>query len=157
MQEIMIKIRVPDGMSVEVAELAVHPEEVQAADAMPTLPEVDERLQTGKRSLVSFMTGYIERCATELGCTTIVPEGKRTDYLNTFPPPRHKHKRVSSLTVTSGRLEVYCDPALAQQFPPAQEDKHNGVPVQVKIYLTSNEAVDAAIELTRRAIDGLDD
>lgn len=153
---LIITISIPDD-----AEIDVRSEVSSNEPARPTEPEVSpdvrKRIGTAKRGLRPFMLQYIERCASELACRTVVPTGKREDYLNTFPPVEYKRKRVSSLTITSGRLEIYCDPSLAERFPNAEEDLHNGVPVQVKLYLQDEQAVDSALELTRLAIEALDE
>ncbi len=156
MQKIIITISIPDGAEVDVRS-EVSSNEPDRTRESAVNPDVRKRIGTAKRGLRPFMLQYIERCASELACRTVVPTGKREDYLNTFPPVEYKRKRVSSLTITSGRLEVYCDPSLAERFPNAEKDLHNDVPVQVKLYLLDEETVDEAVELTRLAIEALDE
>lgn len=63
---------------------------------------------------------------------------------------RHSNNRSKAL---APRAEIYCEPSHVERRPPAEFDLHNGTPVQAKIYLDSDEAVDAAVALTAVAIE----
>ncbi len=95
---------------------------------------------------------FVELCATQLGLVARLPKSERT-YVNLVPPKRFGTKRAAAFEIRSGRVEIYCDPAHADTHPLADEVRHNGVPVAVKVYLTSPAAVDEAITLTRIGLD----
>lgn len=50
-------------------------------------------------------------------------------------------------------MHITCSPSHAAGRPLAEEITHNGQPVAVKVYLTSDEAVDQAVELTRIGLE----
>ncbi|MDW3217109.1 MAG: hypothetical protein R8F63_00740 [Acidimicrobiales bacterium] len=155
---ISITVELPDGATVE--EVKVEPSDDTPLGARPmTGPSVlsdavAKRVTTiAPRDQAEHIRDYLERVSTELGVSIELPDGKRIDYLNLYPPAGHRRRRAASVTLTSGRTEIYCDPGHSEGRSHAEPDTHNGVPVQLKIYLDSAAAVAEAAVLTEIAID----
>lgn len=102
-------------------------------------------------SIAQFEMDFAERCVTELQLRVEPPSGGRT-YVNLYPPKRYGSKRAANVTTTSGRAEIFCDPSNAADFKHAEVVENKGEPVAVKVYLTSAEAVEEAVELTRQGL-----
>jgi hypothetical protein len=154
---ISITVELPDGATVGEVK-------IKAADSVPLPPTastpsalasaVAERLATiAPRDLASPIGDYLKQVSTELGLSIELPEGKRIDYLNLYPPAGHRRRRAASVTLTSGRTEIYCDPRHIEGRTHAEPDLHNDVPVQVKIYLDSAAAVAEAADITAIAVE----
>lgn len=103
-------------------------------------------------SLAPFELDFVERCAVELQLRLEPPSGSRT-YVNLYPPKRYGSKRAANVTTTSGRAEIFCDPSHAAAYEHAEVVENKGDPVAVKVYLTSTQAVDEAVELTRIGLE----
>lgn len=103
------------------------------------------------RPAAPFVRRYLERCSTELRLVISRPEFGDRPYLNI--KPAEGGKRLASITPGSGRTQFYVSPDLADAAPRAEVVLNNGVPNRVKVMLTSDEAVEDAITLTRRAME----
>ena len=57
--------------------------------------------------------------------------------------------QAAGLEIRSGRLEIYCAPSHAQDFDNALVVSYHGEPTWVQVYLTSLDAVEDAIALTK--------
>jgi len=154
---ITIEVDLPPGAAIGAVRVEPASPDSEAAHPSPAsgvATQVEQRVATvAPRSLHQWIRLYLERVAEEFATSVEIPTGKRTDYLNLYPPAGHPRRRTSSITLTSGRTEIYCDPRHAEGRSHAEPDKHNGVPKQVKIYLDSEDAVEEAIELTAIAIE----
>jgi len=155
---ISITLELPDGATVEgvtvepVGDGSSPTGSIETSRGLSDV--VAERVATiAPRHLATHICEYLERVSTELGLSIELPDGKRIDYVNLYPPAGHRRRRAASVTLTSGRTEVYCDPRHAEGRSHAEPDKHNGVPVQLKIYLDSTAAIDEAATLTAIAVD----
>lgn len=100
--------------------------------------------------LAEFERRYIERAVTELNLEPRLPDShkRRNEYVNLFPPIKYGAGRASAFAFKSGRVEIYCKPENAEGFAHAETVFHNGVPTWVRVYLTSEDAVEDAIRLT---------
>lgn len=143
---ITITVEVPEGGTVTVQDASISHEHDRAApdDGMP-FAEANVRLRP---FLMRFEDGLrahdirIER-----------PDAERQDYRNVFPPPGYGSSRLGSVNITSGRYELPRVPDLAAEEPLAELYSNKGEPAGTKIYLTSDEAVDAAVRLSVRALE----
>jgi hypothetical protein len=111
---------------------------------------VEERTPTSE---VQFRTEYLRRCIQELGLEVRAPKGSARPYLNVYPAAAGSIGRVAAIRPSSGRIAILVSPTAAADYPNAEVVRHHGDPVYVKVYARSNQAVDDAIALTRRALD----
>ncbi len=154
---ITITISMPDEMDAELAAPSGDAGIALEASSDDTLlsSSVLARIATAPIAYRDVLTEFAERLELEFGCTVAVPTSKREDYLNVYSGKT----RVASFMVRDSnqlrgpRAEIYCAPENAEAHPPAEPDLHNGRPVQAKIYLGDEGAVDAAAALVRIAID----
>lgn len=155
----LLTIEVPDGMDVAVHAATVEARPRDAGDGTPAgglsavLAEIEAQ---APRSTAPFQKQFVERCVEELEVLCSLPEGKRQSYVNAYPPRRFGSKRAASFLFSSGRVEIYCDPKNAGRSELADVFENNGVPVGAKLYLTSADAVQVAIELVRIGLDERD-
>lgn len=161
-KELLIRISVPDD-----AEIRVDVEETRE-NAGPDdsggldLPEQTSpgarhgdsvtRLiaETAPPRVVDNELRFIERGVRELELSPELPDSpnRRFEYVNLYPPQRFGPRRAAAFAVKSGRVEVYCKPEHASDFEHAEVVEHNNEPTWVRVYLTSDAAVDDAIALT---------
>ncbi len=150
-----ITIETPEGVTFKISG-----DETGMPTEAETLPKVVldaiERLVPTRYRPFAF--DYVNRCVSELGCSVEVGGGQRRDeYLSLFPPPRCRRARVAGMTYSSTRTAIYCGTPDLQGFSEAQPTLNSGVYAYPKLpHLESENAVNEAIELTKKAIDRLE-
>jgi len=110
-------------------------------------------VQNTDRADVGLRLAYLQRCVQELGLEVRLPKNLTRKYLNIYPRSTRWVARVAAMRPGSGRIGIYADPEAAAEFENAAVVFNNNDPVYVKVYARSSEAIDDAIELTKRAID----
>lgn len=112
-------------------------------------PEALAVIQSGDPGTARYRHAYICRCIDELGLHVGAPRTGDRTYINLLPPGVSRG-RVASLA-PSGRAAIMAPPEAANDFEMAVPLLNDGVPVRVKVYLTSEQAVDDAVALTKIA------
>jgi hypothetical protein len=104
------------------------------------------------RHQAQFQLELLRRCAEELEVASVPPDSDRA-YINFLPQPRFGRRRLGSINVNSGRLEVELPWDKAGGIPRVEPYPVRGYPDRAKVYVNSAVAVDSAIELLRRTLD----
>jgi hypothetical protein len=121
-----------------------------ASAAEPPPSWIDTDVLTGSTQRVRpFLESFFRKAAAR-GWPVERPNGARQDYRNVFPPFGRGRRRIASVNVSSGRTAFRGLFADDEQF--AEPYLHNGARVGTKIYVISDERVEAAVRLGERVL-----
>lgn len=151
---VAVTVDTPENMSVDLqlGDLGASPTATDYGDPETGSPLPAEALavvRNGDRFSAHLREAYIRRCIDDLGLHVSGPRTGERTYIN-FLPPGVSRGRVASLA-PSGRAAIIVPPEAADDFETAVPLLNDGVPVRVKVYLTSEQAVEDAIALTKLA------
>lgn len=151
---VAVTVDTPENLNLDLqlGDLVLHPTPAHPNDPTPgpdLAAEAMAVIDNGDPGTAQFREAYIRRCITELGLHIGRPRTGDRTYINLLPPGASRG-RVASLA-PSGRAAIMAPPEEADGFETAVPLLNDGVPVRVKVYLTSEQAVDDAVELTKIA------
>lgn len=141
---ITIAIEVPEGATVSLED-GVSARDESASSATSVFADAKARIRP-------FLGAFADQARAH-GIRIQEPDGHRQDYRNVYPPAGYGNARLGFINITSGRYGLPGVPELADDEPLAQVYRNNGQVAGAKIYLTSSEAVAAAVQLTLRALE----
>lgn len=143
------------GVEADYGDAAEHFDEPELtpSEASGPIPRAvaDLLARVAPARVAEFERKYLERVITELDLDAQLPDStnRRHEYVNLYPPTRYGARRASAFGFKSGRVEIYVSPSHATEFEHGEVVLHNGQPTWVRVYLTSDEAVDDAVALTK--------
>jgi hypothetical protein len=156
---ITLRIEAPEGVEVVAVTTSEGspPEEASSdpsPDPVPRIlpPDIESMIESAAPPRkAEFEREYLLRCLQELSLSASPPKTGDRQYVNLLPrEKKYGSKRAAVLDPKSGRVEIYCDPTdtAAENLQHAAPVLHKGVPVAIKVYLDSEEALGQAFFLT---------
>lgn len=148
---VAVTVNTPENVNVglQLEDLVVSPATADPDPASSLPPQALAVIQNGDPTTACYRHAYISRCIDELGLHVGAPRTGDRTYINLLPLGVSRG-RVAAVA-PSGRAAIMAPPDVADDFETAEPLLNDGVPVRVRVYLTSEQAVDDAVAVTKIA------